>query len=143
MIGQKQARGSQNAALKLAETATMKAIARKSNHVNGGVVDTVASSSSAAGGTGAGNEGTSIGSTEDSYLAAGLGKTNYLYDASEGEAYDFYPQMPKLFSTKTTLEDPSMILMMEPTYSEPSQHATSKRMAPRDPLDFSRIGVGR
>ena len=27
-------------------------------------------------------------------------------------------------------------------HSEPSQHATSKRMAPRDPLDFSRVGVG-
>ena len=74
-------------------------------------IHAAASSSSAAA-----NEGTSIGSTEDSYLAAGLGKTNYLYDSSEGEAYDFYPQMPKLFSTKTTLEDPSMILMMEPTY---------------------------
>ena len=122
MIGQRQPRV-QNAALKLAETASIKAHARKhlATTIGGGdgVVmvggdgksNAMASSSSAAA-----NEGTSIGSTEDSYLAAGLGKTNYLYDSTEGEAHDFYPQMPKLFSTKTTLEDPAMILMMEPTY---------------------------
>lgn len=125
----------QNYALVLADKASAMAQERK---------DKMGETGGMGGGMGGAspNAGTSIASTEDSYLSAGLGKTNYIYDATEADHADFYPQMPKLFSTKTKLDDPSMILMMEPSHSEPAHHATAKRMAPRNRLDFSRVGVG-
>ena len=76
----------QNAALGVADRAAAKAHARKGKKKQGFM------------GKGLGNpandersqEGTTIQSNEDSYLSAGLGKTNYLYDAT-GLLYYNYP----------------------------------------------------
>jgi len=121
----------QSAPVKAADKAAARAAARSARRT----LEPLAKTTAAAAATG----------SADADADAAGDQSLVIYDATQSMPSDFLATFAS--STKTKLEGPdkTLITVLEPAQMEsrePLVRPTAKRMAPRVPSDFSRIGVG-